>query len=85
MNRMSLPLAAGQTIASEKVMFSVNRDYHAQLESYGTTNSPVATRIGREPSPMGMVELDRLLLWPVPSNCTYERGLASSKLAILRV
>ncbi len=34
---LRLPLAAGETIASEKVMFSVSQDYHAQLESYGTT------------------------------------------------
>jgi alpha-galactosidase len=34
-SELSLPLDAGHAITSEKIMLSVGRDYHAQLESYG--------------------------------------------------
>jgi len=32
---LSLPIAAGSEISSEKLAFSVSQDYHAQLENYG--------------------------------------------------
>ena len=32
---LSLPLAAGQTMASERVMISTGPDYHGQLLAYG--------------------------------------------------
>jgi hypothetical protein len=33
---LNLPLPNGESIASERLMFAVGSDYHAQLESYGT-------------------------------------------------
>ncbi len=33
---LKLPLPNGQSISSERLMFAVGSDYHAQLESYGT-------------------------------------------------
>ncbi len=50
---LSLPLAAGQTMASEKVMFSVTRDYHAQLESYGSTIGHLRHALVGRPAPWG--------------------------------
>ncbi|MGB7602497.1 MAG: PKD domain-containing protein [Candidatus Sulfotelmatobacter sp.] len=32
---LSLPLAAGESITSERVMFAAGKDYHSQLENYG--------------------------------------------------
>jgi alpha-galactosidase len=32
---LSLPLAAGESISSERVMFAAGKDYHSQLENYG--------------------------------------------------
>jgi hypothetical protein len=32
---LSVPLPAGESIASERVMFAAGRDYHSQLENYG--------------------------------------------------
>ena len=32
---LSVPLAAGESITSERLMFAVGTDYHAQLENYG--------------------------------------------------
>ncbi len=32
---LSVPLSAGESIASERVMFAAGRDYHSQLENYG--------------------------------------------------
>jgi alpha-galactosidase len=32
---LSLPLPAGESITSERVMFAAGRDYHSQLENYG--------------------------------------------------
>jgi alpha-galactosidase len=32
---LSVPLAAGESISSERLMFAVGTDYHAQLENYG--------------------------------------------------
>jgi alpha-galactosidase len=32
---LSIPLAPSESITSERVMFAVGRDYHAQLENYG--------------------------------------------------
>ncbi|MGA7892994.1 MAG: PKD domain-containing protein [Candidatus Sulfotelmatobacter sp.] len=33
---LSVPLPAGESIASERVMFAAGEDYHLQLETYGT-------------------------------------------------
>ena len=33
---LSVPLPAGESITSERVMFAAGRDYHSQLENYGT-------------------------------------------------
>jgi len=46
---LSLALQPGETISSEKVMFSVGRDYHSQLDKYGAAirvlrNARVAKR-----------------------------------------
>jgi hypothetical protein len=32
---LSLPLAAGESITSERLMFAAGKDYHSQLETYG--------------------------------------------------
>src|SRR5579863_3083314 len=32
---LNVPLSAGESIASERVMFAVGRDYHSQLDNYG--------------------------------------------------
>jgi hypothetical protein len=32
---LSLPLAAGESITSERLMFAAGKDYHSQLENYG--------------------------------------------------
>src|SRR5271165_5436340 len=32
---LSVPLAAGESMAAERVMFAAGRDYHSQLENYG--------------------------------------------------
>jgi len=32
---LNLPLSAGESIASERVMFAAGRDYHSQLDNYG--------------------------------------------------
>jgi hypothetical protein len=33
---LSIPLAAGEVLDSERVMFAAGRDYHSQLENYGS-------------------------------------------------
>lgn len=50
---LSLPLNAGQTLSSERVMFSVSRDYHAQLESYGKTIRHLRHALVSHPAPWG--------------------------------
>jgi alpha-galactosidase len=34
---LNIPLSAGESIASERVMFAAGKDYHSQLDNYGAT------------------------------------------------
>ena len=34
---LSVPLSAGESVTSERMMFAVGKNYHAQLENYGST------------------------------------------------
>lgn len=50
---LSLPIPAGGTLSSEKVMFSVSNDYHTQLESYGKTIRNLRHALPPKPAPWG--------------------------------
>jgi hypothetical protein len=50
---LSLPLAPGQTLPSERVMASLSSDYHAQLESYGEVIRALHQPRNRAPTPIG--------------------------------
>jgi alpha-galactosidase len=50
---LSLPLEAGETISSERMMISLSSDYHAQLETYGDVIRTMHhARVGG-PTPIG--------------------------------
>ena len=50
---LSLPLEAGETISSERMMISLSSDYHAQLETYGEVIRTMHhARVGG-PTPIG--------------------------------
>ena len=51
---LSVPLAAGESMTAERVMFAAGRDYHSQLENYGA-----AIREMRH----GRVSADNMLGW----------------------
>src|SRR5579883_91256 len=50
---LALPVRAGQPLSSEKIMFSVSRDYHAQLESYGKMIRQLRRALVSRPAPWG--------------------------------
>lgn len=50
---LSLSVAPGAAISSEKVMFSVSRDYHNQLESYGQAIKKLRHALVSKPAPWG--------------------------------
>ena len=50
---LSLPVAAGEALASERLMFAVGNDYHAQLEEYGRAVRMLHQARVRAPTPIG--------------------------------
>jgi len=50
---LSLDLAPGAVMASEKVMFAFGKDYHAQLETYGQTVRQLRHALVEKPAPWG--------------------------------
>jgi hypothetical protein len=58
---LSLPLGAGQTMSSERLMIAAGMDYHAQLTAYGRCYSAPAPSPRGAAEPYRMVELDILL------------------------
>ncbi len=50
---LSLPVAAGEALASERLMFSVGNDYHAQLEEYGRVVGRLHQARVQAPTPIG--------------------------------
>jgi alpha-galactosidase len=50
---INLPVKAGQQLSSERVMFSISSDYHAQLELYGKLIRTLHHARVTAPTPMG--------------------------------
>ncbi|MGC1361966.1 MAG: PKD domain-containing protein [Silvibacterium sp.] len=50
---LSLELAPGTELSSEKVMFAAGRDYHAQLEAYGRAVRELRHALVNRPAPWG--------------------------------
>jgi len=50
---LSLPVHAGDSLSSERLMFSVGSDYHAQLEQYGRTAGLLHKARVNTPTPIG--------------------------------
>jgi alpha-galactosidase len=50
---LSLPVAAGARLASERLMFAVGTDYHAQLEQYGHVIKMLHQARVETPTPIG--------------------------------
>ncbi len=50
---LSLPVEAGESLASEPLMASLSSDYHAQLESYGEAVRQLHTARVSAPTPIG--------------------------------
>jgi alpha-galactosidase len=50
---LSLSVKPGETISSEKVLFAVGRDYHSQLEAYGTAVRQLRNARVAKPAPWG--------------------------------
>ncbi|MGO9084899.1 MAG: PKD domain-containing protein [Candidatus Sulfotelmatobacter sp.] len=50
---LSLAVKPGETISSEKVMFSVGKDYHSQLETYASAIRTLHNARVSKPSPWG--------------------------------
>jgi alpha-galactosidase len=50
---LSLPVEAGQSLASERLVASLSSDYHAQLESYGATIKQLHPARVSAPTPIG--------------------------------
>jgi len=50
---LRLPLAAGEALAAERLMFAVGNDYHAQLEQYGRTVRALHNARTEAPTPIG--------------------------------
>lgn len=50
---LSLPIAAGETLSGEPLMFAVGKDYHAQLERYGRTIRALHRARVAAPTPIG--------------------------------
>ncbi len=50
---LSLSVQPGETISSEKVMFAVGKDYHSQLEAYGSAIRVLRNARVSKPAPWG--------------------------------
>ena len=50
---LSLPLDPGKQLISEKVMFAAGRDYHSQLDVYGSTIRQLRHALVSKPGPWG--------------------------------
>ena len=50
---LSLAVAPGEELSSEKIMFSVSHDYHAQLEAYGSAVKLLRHALVDQPAPWG--------------------------------
>jgi alpha-galactosidase len=50
---LSLPLAAGAELSSERMLFSIGDDYHHQLETYGRLNRDLHHARVSAPTPLG--------------------------------
>jgi hypothetical protein len=50
---LSLPLESGQELSSEKMLFSISRDYHDQLETYGRMVRELHHARVSAPTPLG--------------------------------
>jgi alpha-galactosidase len=50
---LSLPVPAGDSLSSERLMFSVSSDYHAQLEQYGRAAGLLHKARVNTPTPVG--------------------------------
>ncbi len=51
--QLDLPVAAGSELASERLLFSVGKDYHGQLETYGSLIRKLHHARAEAPTPMG--------------------------------
>jgi alpha-galactosidase len=50
---LSLDVAPTEELSSEKIMFAVGRDYHAQLEAYGSAVNHLRNALVGQPAPWG--------------------------------
>ena len=50
---LSLAVAPSQELSSEKIMFAISRDYHAQLEAYGSAVNHLRHALVDQPAPWG--------------------------------
>ena len=73
---LSVRLDPGESLSSERLMFAVGRDYHAQLEQYGRAVGLLHKSRVKRRDTHRVVELDRLLLWAQSGNRCDERVLA---------
>jgi len=72
---LSISVKPGDGISSERLMFAVGTDYHAQLEQYGRAVGLLHKARVNTPLQSG-VELDCLLFWTQRGSGRYECGMA---------
>jgi hypothetical protein len=71
---LKLHVNPGENLSSERMMFAVGNDYHAQLEQYGQAQGE-----GQRTDANRLVELDRILFWRESADHGHKRRLACTK------
>ena len=82
---LSLPLAVGEALGSERLMFSVGNDYHAQLEEYGRAVRVLHQARVQSPTPIGWWSWTAYHYNCEPWSMTTKCGLAGTEPAAIGV
>ncbi len=82
---LQTPLARGAELASERLLLSVDSDYHHQLDTYGTLIRQIASPSCLSADADGLVELDCLLLRPQLRNRADQRAMGIATLEVARL